>query len=78
MDCKELLELIQLYLDGEATPQQENTLMAHVNGCSNCRCIYEFEHAFKSYVQKRLANESVPESSLVDLKAKIDQALKIC
>lgn len=77
MDCKTLLQLIQLYLDGEANSEETELLLKHVNGCQDCRCIYEFETAFRSFLNKKMNEMPVSNQEIIDLKLKINEQLKI-
>ena len=77
MDCKTLLHLIQLYLDGEANNEQTELLLKHVNGCQDCRCIYEFETAFRSFMAKKMNEIPVTEQEISDLQNKISEQIQI-
>lgn len=77
LDCKTLLSLIYLYMDGEASAEQEATLMKHVHGCNDCRCIYEFESAFRDYLSKKLNEVAIPQHEIDSLKEKISAQIKL-
>ena len=77
MDCKTLLQLIQLYLDGEANSEQTELLLKHVNGCQDCRCIYEFEAAFRSFIAKKMSEIPVSVKEIETLQKKITEQLKL-
>jgi anti-sigma factor (TIGR02949 family) len=77
MDCKTLLQLIQLYLDGEANTEQTELLLKHVNGCNDCRCIYEFETAFRSFLSKKMNEIPVSEGEISELQRKISEQIQI-
>lgn len=77
MDCKTLLQLIQLYLDGEANSEQTDLLLKHVNGCQDCRCIYEFETAFRSFLAKKMKEIPVTKEEIESLQKKISEQIQI-
>lgn len=77
MDCKTLLQLIQLYLDGEANTEQTELLLKHVNGCQDCRCIYEFETAFRSFLAKKMNEIPVSDVEISELQKKISEQIQI-
>ena len=77
MDCKTLLQLIQLYLDGEANSEQTELLLKHVNGCQDCRCIYEFETAFRSFLSKKMNETPVSQEEIDSLQKKISSQIQI-
>ena len=77
MDCKTLLQLIQLYLDGEANSEQTELLLKHVNGCQDCRCIYEFETAFRSFMTKKMSEIPVSVQEIEDLQKKIKEQIQL-
>lgn len=77
MDCKTLLQLIQLYLDGEANAEQTELLLKHVNGCQDCRCIYEFETAFRSFLSKKMNEIPVSDGEIAELQKKISEQIQI-
>lgn len=77
MNCKTLLQLIQLYLDGEANSEQTELLLKHVNGCQDCRCIYEFETAFRSFLAKKMKEIPVTTEEIESLQKKISEQIQI-
>jgi predicted anti-sigma-YlaC factor YlaD len=77
MDCKTLLHLIQLYLDNEANNEQTELLLKHVNGCNDCRCIYEFETAFRSFMAKKMNEIPVTDQEINELQNKISEQIQI-
>ena len=77
MDCKTLLQLIQLYLDGEANSEQTELLLKHVNGCQDCRCIYEFETAFRSFLSKKMNEIPISQEEIDSLQKKISSQIQI-
>lgn len=77
MNCKTLLQLIQLYLDGEANSEQTELLLKHVNGCQDCRCIYEFETAFRSFLSKKMNEIPVSQEEIDSLQKKISSQIQI-
>jgi anti-sigma factor RsiW len=45
VNCKEVIDLIDAYLDGELDPVTNNNIEAHLRECSRC------ERAFKHFIR---------------------------
>jgi phosphoribosyl-ATP pyrophosphohydrolase len=50
MNCVDYLELINLHIDGEITPEQEAQLQAHLADCAECRAMLADLQAIQSGV----------------------------
>lgn len=77
-DCanqRECFEMLQLILDGEATPEQkDNFLNVHLEGCMPCYKNYHLEVAIRQLLRTRCA-ESAPQDLVDDIKRKVAQTL---
>ena len=69
-DCKESLEELYSFLDGELTEERRAHIQAHLEGCPPCFEAFDFEAELKIVVSSR-CREHVPES----LKDRIARAI---
>ena len=60
-ECREALDVLYHYLDGELDEQRRIVIRAHLERCSPCLEAFDFEAELKIVVAKR-CRESVPES----------------
>jgi mycothiol system anti-sigma-R factor len=59
--CDEALTNLYQYLDRELDSANSERIRAHLDGCSGCFDIYEFELRLKIVVRERLSEEVPPE-----------------
>jgi len=64
MTCKEALVLIDAVLDKEATPDEDQLLRFHVNGCSSCRRVMLMNTSLSENV--KILDEPEPPVDLMD------------
>ena len=60
-DCSGALHELYEYLDGELTEERRTLIAAHLDGCSTCLGVYDFEADLRRVVAER-CRDSVPES----------------
>jgi mycothiol system anti-sigma-R factor len=60
-ECREALDVLYHYLDGELDEQRRVVIRAHLERCSPCLEVFDFEAELKIVVAQR-CRESVPES----------------
>ena len=71
-DCREAVETLYHYLDGELTYERRIVIQRHLDDCHDCIEAYEFEAELRIAVS-RSCREPVPPS-LID---RVAQALKL-
>lgn len=71
VDCRELLEKLHAYLDGELDSSLCDELRTHMDACSPCRKNAEFESAFKRFVA-RACCEQEPDGLRARVRAVLD------
>jgi len=64
MKCEDAVLLMNSVIDGEATPEQEQLLRFHLNGCSSCRRTMIINRSISSGVAQ--LQEPDPPSDLLD------------
>ena len=61
VDCREAVERLYFFLDGELTVERRRVIQQHLDECSDCIEAYEFELELRTAIAKG-CRESVPES----------------
>ena len=77
-DCpnkRECFEMLQLILDGEATPHQKDSfLKEHLEDCMPCYKNYHLEVAIRQLLKTKCTG-TAPEGLIEDIKRKVAQNL---
>jgi len=60
-DCKEAVERLYYFLDGELTDERRAMIQRHLDACSECIEAFEFEVELRTAIA-RGCREPVPES----------------
>lgn len=72
---RECLQMLQLILDGEATPdQREHFLKKHLEECMPCYRNYNLEVAIRQLLKSKCANQAPPDL-VDDIRKKVIQNL---
>jgi mycothiol system anti-sigma-R factor len=66
-DCREVLDKVYSYLDGELDAPDCADIRQHLDECGPCLAQYGLEHAVKRLVAKHCGCDPVP----ADLRAKV-------
>ncbi|GAA4072660.1 mycothiol system anti-sigma-R factor [Nonomuraea sp. NPDC050663] len=66
-DCREVLDLVYNYLDGELDDSSSDEIRVHLDECSPCLKEYDLDKAVKALVAKHCGCDPVP----ADLRAKV-------
>ncbi len=70
---RECLEMLQLILDGEATPEQKANFKSHVDECMPCFQHYHFDQAIKELLKLKCTHDA-PTDLITSIKNKISAA----
>lgn len=62
-DCKEVVERLYVFLDGEMTDQRRDLIRRHLDECSPCLEAFEFETELRTMISSR-SKERCPDSLL--------------
>lgn len=75
MDCNEVLEKLELLLDGELPESEKQQVFDHIKKCQNCECKnrYDAERCFKEYIQQALFPKKVSTAIVQDIKSYVTQ-----
>ncbi len=66
------LEMLQLILDNQATPEQRQYFRTHIDHCIPCFKSYHLDMAIKELVQKKCC-DSAPDELVHKIKSQIAQ-----
>jgi len=58
--CGECVKSLQMVVDGEATKEQEQYFMTHLEECMPCYNFYQVEKSVKLILQNKIEKKSVP------------------
>ena len=61
-DCREVLEEVYLYLDGEIDAERKTLIRTHLDECSPCLRQFGVEQEVKLLVARRCGGDRAPES----------------
>lgn len=61
LDCEQAAEHLYELLDRELTPELEAAVRAHLDDCKHCFSVYEYERAFKRFLEARTRSRGAPE-----------------
>jgi anti-sigma factor (TIGR02949 family) len=62
LDCREVEQFLQFYLDGELDERDGRQVEEHLRGCAQCRARADYERRFVQAVKARVPREKAPES----------------
>jgi mycothiol system anti-sigma-R factor len=71
-DKRNCLEMLQLILDGEATPQQKENFKSHIDDCLPCFQHYHFDNAIKELLKLKCSSQA-PDDLIESIKSKIKE-----
>ncbi|MET9344360.1 MULTISPECIES: mycothiol system anti-sigma-R factor [unclassified Nonomuraea] len=66
-DCREVLDKVYAYLDGELAEGESVDIRVHLDECSPCLQEYDLDKAVKALVAKHCGCDPVPD----DLRSKV-------
>src|SRR5918993_3610026 len=72
MDCKQLREILDCYVDGELSPESMASAEAHVYGCPACTRAVEQLNALRSQVRRVVGEQTLP----TDLQQRVRRSLR--
>ena len=65
-DCEKCLQVLQIVIDGECTPEEKAFVEEHIRNCAYCSDCYEVDKSIKEAIHSKITKKCVP-SDLVDL-----------
>jgi mycothiol system anti-sigma-R factor len=74
VDCRDVLEAVYVYLDGEVDPDQKHLIRVHLDECSPCLREFGVEQEVKILVARGCGGERAPESLRLAVLARLRAA----
>lgn len=59
MSCRDAVEQLWAYIDGELTAEQQQQVHDHLEACQQCYPHYDFQKAFRAFL-RNCSREKVP------------------
>jgi mycothiol system anti-sigma-R factor len=72
-DCREVLDRVYEYLDGEMTSHDVAKIRQHLEECSPCLTEYDLDVALKALLRRSCACESAPDALRQRIMVKITE-----
>lgn len=72
-DCREVLDRVFEYLDGEMTHGDVEKIRQHLDECSPCLSEYDLDVALKALVRRSCACEQAPEALRARIMVRISE-----
>lgn len=70
-ECKKVLKLLQVILDGEATKSEEEFFFQNLEKCPNCIDCYENEKQLREAIKNKSKKREVPQDLIDCIQNKI-------
>lgn len=70
-------ELLQLVIDGQATPEQHQTLMQHLEKCEDCREEYLISKTIKDSLKNHIKPNNSPTGLANSIQSKISETASL-
>lgn len=76
-NCKDnnCIKLLQLIVDGEASPEQETYFRSHIEECVSCFNNYKVESGMKQMIREKISQLSVPSGLQEAILSKIKESV---
>lgn len=75
-DHKTCLEILNAVMDGEATPEQEEMFVKHIQTCMPYYEIYNLDKTIKELLKSRCCGKDVPNDLLDAIKSRVNAAVE--
>ncbi|MFT7588579.1 MAG: anti-sigma factor (TIGR02949 family) [Limisphaerales bacterium] len=73
--CKDVLQKVNLALDGELSEGEMKSFLIEVDNCSHCFQSYDTEKAFKEFLINRIEKKPMPSASKIMLQKEIMKSI---
>ena len=73
VDCKDILDRVYVFLDGETEDQTVEQIRQHLDECAPCLQKYDLERAVKALVHRSCGSEHAPEALRQKVLLRIQQ-----
>lgn len=72
IDCEQVLQEIDLYLDDELDESECRQIEAHLSDCADCLSRTEFRRKLQSLIARKCGREAVPSSLYERIRQVLD------
>jgi anti-sigma factor (TIGR02949 family) len=59
-DCDDIIEELNIFLDGEITPEKKASIIRHLDGCLNCLHVFDFHAELRLVIAAKCRDEVPP------------------
>jgi anti-sigma factor (TIGR02949 family) len=73
--CCDCVQSLQLVVDGEASKEQEEYFMNHLDECIPCYNFYEVEKSVKQILQNKIEKKPCPPHVLENIREKLRKSV---
>lgn len=72
-ECEDFLQILELFLDNEATPEQKQQVKNHIENCEHCKSCYEMENQLKNTLKEQANHKKCPSEIIKCIQNKIKE-----
>ena len=72
IDCDQVLNEIELYLDDELDAAQRREIEEHLAGCGDCLSHKEFQEGLQAVIRRKCGTDSVPTDLLDRIRGRLE------
>lgn len=74
-ECQKCFELLQLIVDGEASPEQKLFFDTHIDDCVECLDCYKQDLSLRQTLREKVSKKQVPQDLVDCIRDKIGTKL---
>ncbi len=74
-ESKKCIEMLQIILDGEASEEEQQYFLNHVEECAPCYQYYNLEKTIRLVLKQKIEKKPIPEDLIESIKAKIQHTV---
>ncbi len=68
-DCEETLRELEMFLDGEMSPDELAHIRGHIEGCMDCLQVFDFHAELRQVIAAKCREERLPPGLLERVRA---------
>ena len=67
-DCEQILRELEPFLDQELSPEEWQSVHAHINGCLDCLHVFDFHAELRIVIAKKCRQDALPPGLLARIE----------
>ena len=67
-DCKQTLQELDTFLDGELSPTTREQIHNHLEGCVDCLQAFDFQAELKQVIRRKCSTDEMPPGLLAKIE----------